>query len=91
MAKKQYLETGKIVTTHGIKGEVKVYPWCDTPEFLLDFDVFYLNKGKTPIEVEDCRIHKNMAILKKIIIKTNRNMIFLILSQKKNIFIYKQI
>ena len=45
MAKKQYLETGKIVTTHGIKGEVKVYPWCDTPEFLLDFDVFYLNKG----------------------------------------------
>ena len=64
MAKKQYLETGKIVTTHGIKGEVKVYPWCDTPEFLLDFDVFYLNKGKTPIEVEDCRIHKNMAILK---------------------------
>ncbi|MBC8570122.1 ribosome maturation factor RimM [Zongyangia hominis] len=64
MAGKKYLETGKIVTTHGIKGEVKVYPWCDAPEFLLDFDRLYLDKGKRAVEVEECRIHKNMAILK---------------------------
>lgn len=64
MAGKKYLETGKIVTTHGIKGEVKVYPWCDTPEFLLDFDQFYLDKGSAAVEVEACRIHKNMAVMK---------------------------
>ena len=35
--KKKFLEIGKIVTTHGVVGEVKVYPWCDTPDFLTGF------------------------------------------------------
>ena len=37
-----YLEAGKIVSTHGIKGEVKVLPWADSPEFLTRFRTFYL-------------------------------------------------
>ncbi len=37
-----YLEAGKIVSTHGVKGEVKVLPWADSPEFLTRFKVFYL-------------------------------------------------
>ena len=36
--KERYLETGKIVNTHGIAGEVKILPWADAPDFLLDFD-----------------------------------------------------
>ncbi len=32
--KKEYLEAGKIVTTHGVKGEVKIMPYTDTPELL---------------------------------------------------------
>ena len=35
--KKQFLETGVIVTTHGIKGEFKINPWCDTPHFITEF------------------------------------------------------
>lgn len=62
--KKQFLETGKIVTTHGIKGELKVMPWCDSPEFLLDFDTLYLQKGQKPIEIENARVQKNMVLLK---------------------------
>ena len=38
----KYLETGKIVSTHGIRGELKVLPWADAPEFLLKFKTFYL-------------------------------------------------
>ena len=38
----KYLEAGKIVSTHGIKGEVKVLPWADSPEFLTRFRTFYL-------------------------------------------------
>ena len=51
---KQYLETGKIVTTPGLKGEVKVYPWRDDAEELLDSDVLYLNKGK-PIAIVEAK------------------------------------
>ena len=34
---KKYIETGKIVTTHGLRGEFKVYPWCDAPEELTGY------------------------------------------------------
>ena len=37
-----YLEAGKIVSTHGVRGEVKVLPWADGPEFLTRFKLFYL-------------------------------------------------
>ena len=32
---KKYLEAGEIVSTHGVQGEVKILPWADGPEFLL--------------------------------------------------------
>ena len=38
----KYLETGKIVSTHGVRGEVKVLPWADSPDFLTKFKTFYL-------------------------------------------------
>ena len=31
---KQFIEIGKIINTHGVKGAVKVEPWCDTPAVL---------------------------------------------------------
>ena len=39
--KQQYLDAGQIVSTHGIRGEVKVLPWADGPEFLTLFDRVY--------------------------------------------------
>ena len=40
---KKYLEAGEIVSTHGVQGEVKILPWADGPEFLLQFNTFYLD------------------------------------------------
>lgn len=62
--KKQYLECGKIVSTHGVRGEVRVQPWCDSPDFLCGFPVIYLQKGSRCIEVERARENKNMVLLK---------------------------
>ena len=62
--KKKFLEIGKIVTTHGVMGEVKVYPWCDTPDFLTGFSTLYFHKGKDPVAVQQARVHKNMVLLK---------------------------
>ena len=62
--KKQYLDSGKIVGTHGIKGEVRIDPWCDSPEFLCMFKKLYLDeKGETFIEVKS-RPHKNITLAK---------------------------
>jgi 16S rRNA processing protein RimM len=65
--KKDFLETGKIVGTHGIRGEVRVQPWADTPDFLCDFDTLYIdtpNKNKEKIVIERARVHKNIVIMK---------------------------
>lgn len=62
--KKQYLECAKIVTTHGIRGEVKALPWSDSPEFLLNFTALYLNKGAEKLEIEKAHVHKNMVLIK---------------------------
>ena len=39
--KHPYLQTGKIVSTHGVHGEIKLLPWADGPEFLLQFHTLY--------------------------------------------------
>lgn len=62
--KKQYLEAGKIVTTHGIKGEVKIMPYTDSPELLCEFDRLFLGKNHEEINVERSRVFKNMVIAK---------------------------
>ncbi len=62
--RKQFLECGKIVTTQGIKGEVRVQPWCDSPDFLLGFDTLYLDSGRSPLVVERSRVQKNVVVFK---------------------------
>ena len=58
--KERFLEAGKIVNTHGIAGEVKILPWADSPDFLLDFDTIYID-GK-PIALLSARVHKNCVL-----------------------------
>lgn len=60
--KKRFLEAGQIVSTHGVQGEVKILPWCDGPEFLQEFDTFYVDG--TAYAVEKSRVHKNMLLCK---------------------------
>ena len=33
--KQRFLEAGQIVNTHGIRGEVKIVPWCDSPDKII--------------------------------------------------------
>lgn len=58
--KQRFLEAGEIVSTHGVRGEVKILSWGDTPEFLCAFDTVYLD-GK-PLRLLGARPHKNMVL-----------------------------
>ena len=60
--RKEYLEAGEIVSTHGVRGEVKVNPWADSPAFLTAFGEIYLDGA--PVRVESARVQKNCALLK---------------------------
>ena len=60
--KLQFIEAGEIVSTHGVRGEMKVLPWVDSPEVLCEFDRVRIC-GKE-YEVESCRIQKTCNLLK---------------------------
>ena len=58
----QFLEAGEVVTTHGVRGEMKVLPWSDGPEFLMEFNRVRIDS--TVYQVECCRIQKTCNLLK---------------------------
>ena len=57
-----YLEAGEIVTTHGVRGEVKVLPWTDGPDFLCDFNRIRIDGRE--YDVETCRVQKTCNLMK---------------------------
>ena len=62
---KDYLEIGQIVSTHGIRGEIRLNPWCDGPEFVKKFKTLYRDdKGNNPFKIISCRPHGNVAVIK---------------------------
>ena len=60
--KLKFLEAVEIVTTHGVRGEMKVLPWADGPDFLLDFKRVRI--GDVDYKVESCRIQKTCNLVK---------------------------
>ncbi len=60
--KLQFIEAGEIVTTHGVRGEVKVLPWLDSPEDLCDFDRCRI--GGAEYTIESCRVQKTCNLVK---------------------------
>lgn len=58
----EFLEAGQIVTTHGIKGDVKVLPWSDGPDFLMDFKRVRI--ACKEYAVESCRVQKTCNLVK---------------------------
>ena len=66
MERENTLRVGVITTTHGIKGEVKVYPTTDDANRFLDLKKIYLDTGKEllPLEIEGVKFFKQLVILK---------------------------
>ena len=62
MKQEKYLEAGKIVNTHGIRGEVKIEPWADSPDFLKRFKTIYIDSA--PVAVQSARVHGAFVIAK---------------------------
>ena len=59
---KQLLEAGEIVAAHGLHGEVKLLPWADDPEFLLEFDRIFLRDRW--YDIQQSRVQKTCVLIK---------------------------
>lgn len=58
---KQYLEAGVVATTHGVRGEIKVTPWSDGPEFLKRFSRVFIDGRE--YKLLSARVHKSQTLL----------------------------
>ena len=62
----QYLQVGIISSTHGIRGEVKVFPTTDDPARFKKLKDVILDTGKEqiPMEIQGVKFFKQFVILK---------------------------
>ena len=60
--KLEFIEAGEIVTTYGVRGELKLLPWTDGPDFLCDYS--RVNIDGKEFKIEQCRIQKSCNLLK---------------------------
>lgn len=60
--KLQFVEAGQIVNTHGIRGEIKVLPWMDSPEDLCGFDRCRI--ARRDYVIESARVQKTCTLIK---------------------------
>ena len=58
----KFVEAGEIVTTHGVRGEVKVLCWLDDPEMLCEFDRCRID-GKD-YTMDQVRVQKTCNLVK---------------------------
>ncbi len=59
---KEFLDCGQIVNTHGIRGEVRMVPWADSPDFLCGFSTLYVDGAAKKVQAS--RVHKGSVIAK---------------------------
>lgn len=60
--KHSFIEAGEIVTTHGVRGEVKVLCWLDSPHDLTAYRRCRI--GGKEYRVDSCRVQKSCCLVK---------------------------
>lgn len=63
--KKEFIEGGRLVGTHGVRGTFRVQPWCDTPEFLCGFKKLFLKKDAEyeAVKIKSSKPHGNVVLM----------------------------
>ena len=58
----EFVDGGEIVSTHGVRGEIKVLPWVDSPDSLCGIKRFRIDN--TEYKVTSCRVQKTCNLIK---------------------------
>lgn len=59
--KNDLLQAGKIINTHALKGDMRIYPYCDSAEFICEVKRLYID-GQG-YKVTAARVHKGQALV----------------------------
>ena len=59
--KNELLQAGKITNTHALKGDIRIYPYCDSAEFICEVKNLYIDNQC--YKVTAARVHKGQALV----------------------------
>ena len=59
----ELIECGKIVNTHGVRGDVKIMPYADTPDEVAELKKIFVGKDKTEYKVLSGRVHGGSVLM----------------------------
>lgn len=64
MSRQPYLECGKIINTHGVRGTLKLESWCDTPAILAGLPRFWRKNGEEfqPLNIRRTSVFKQFVL-----------------------------
>lgn len=60
----RYLAVGRVTRPHGVRGELRVEVFTDSPEHLAEVATLYIGRRHQPYEVEGVRPHQKLVLLK---------------------------
>jgi 16S rRNA processing protein RimM len=60
----KFTAIGKITSTHGIKGDVKIYPLTDDPDRFFSLEKVYVGEIKELLIPQEVKLHKGMVLLR---------------------------
>ncbi|WP_099203632.1 ribosome maturation factor RimM [Miniphocaeibacter massiliensis] len=60
----ELIKVGYITNTHGIKGDIKIYPLTDYPERFDEKIDFYIEDEKTKVKIKKTRLHRGLVYVK---------------------------
>ena len=61
--KKQFLEVGEVVAIHGLRGDLRLYPWCVPGDIERSMRMYTDEKGETEYRVSYAKPHKNVYLV----------------------------
>jgi 16S rRNA processing protein RimM len=62
--KKQFLEVGEVVAVHGLRGDMRLYPWCDPGDIERSMRMYTDENGEQEYRVSYAKPHKNVYLVK---------------------------
>ncbi len=71
--KNKLIYIAKVVSTHGLKGELKIYTYLENPKSIINFDKLLDKNGNEIFRVQDIKSQKNNTIIAKIYSSSERN------------------
>ena len=62
--KKQFVEVGEVVAIHGLRGDMRLYPWCDPGDIERSMRMYIDENGEQEYRVSYAKPHKNVYLVK---------------------------